>query len=70
MKKERYYISFYPDKEAQGGALRENLVIDSANFDVVLRKAKIVGEKLRAKSFIIFQPKMPRIWLTGYEEID
>ena len=67
MKKERHYVSFSPDEEAEGGALRQTLTVNASNLDTVLRKARKKGRELKAKSFVIFEIKMPRVWLTGYE---
>ncbi len=60
---ETYYISFYPDEEAQGGALREIYLTKGRDFDLVLKRARIRGLQLRAKSFVIFKMAMPRVWL-------
>jgi len=65
--KNKYFISFYPDEEAQGGALRQILIVEST-LDTALRKAQKKGYELKAKSFVLFQAAMPRVWLTGYKE--
>ena len=57
--KERIYISFYPDEEAQGGALRQTLVLDVKRGNElharVIRLARRKMEELKAKSFVIYK---------------
>jgi len=63
-----YFVSFYPDEDAQGGAFRDNLIIHNKDIknlrdiDFILRKSKEKGQELKAKSFAIFQMAMDRIW--------
>lgn len=65
---QQFFVSFYPDEEAQGGALRQTLLSES-NLNRTIKRAKALGQKLKAKSFVLFTA-LPRIYLTDYAEND
>lgn len=63
--KPRTFVSFYPDAEAQGGALREVLVLDMPpNDGRLINIARNRAKRLKAKSWVCYIA-VPRIWVVN-----
>jgi hypothetical protein len=66
--KPKSFVSFYPDEEAQGGVFRQTLVSPLPWGDGrLLRQARELGHKLKAKSFVIFETG-GRVWPVEFDD--
>jgi len=67
-----FIVSFYPDKDAQGGALRQTLIAKVPHHlhGRLLNMAQKKGKELKAKSFAIFVQACPRIFVIDYPETE